>query len=46
MLGHQLVVHAVDKNYKAVDFHNPVGACSMDPFPKPYGMAVPAATDP
>uniref|UniRef100_K3W4X1 VOC domain-containing protein n=1 Tax=Globisporangium ultimum (strain ATCC 200006 / CBS 805.95 / DAOM BR144) TaxID=431595 RepID=K3W4X1_GLOUD len=33
MLGHQLVVHAVGKDYKAVDFHNPVDA---DDVPMPH----------
>lgn len=26
MLGHQLVVHEVNKDYRALDFFNPVGA--------------------
>lgn len=26
MLGHQLVVHEVNKDYRAADFFNPVGA--------------------
>lgn len=29
MLGHQLVVHEVSKDYRAADFFNPVGAFSI-----------------
>ncbi|TMW67740.1 hypothetical protein Poli38472_007412 [Pythium oligandrum] len=38
MLGHQLVVHEVNKDYKAPEFHNPVDA---DDVPVPhFGVAL------